>query len=214
MSDNSSARETILASIRTATPRAESPSTAYEALPRNYQRDGMLDPQACLDLFVERLRDYDAHVSFASLSTLTTSIGKVLEGRKRRSIVVPADLPEEWLPTPFTFVRDHGLSPEALDGSDGVLTGCSVAIARTGTFILQSGPLQGRRALSLVPDYHLCVVFSSQVVETVPEAFDRLQSRERLPTTFISGPSATADIEMTRIRGVHGPRVLDVIVVV
>jgi len=101
-----------------------------------------------------------------------------------------------------------------LDKLDGVLTGCTVAIAETGSIVLQNAAAQGRRALSLVPDYHLCVVFASQVVETVPECFARLDATANLPTTFFSGPSATADIEMTRIKGVHGPRYLDVLLVV
>jgi L-lactate dehydrogenase complex protein LldG len=93
------------------------------------------------------------------------------------------------------------------------LTGCTVAIAETGTIVLQNAPAQGPRILSLVPDYHLCVVFAEQVVATVPEAFEWLRGSSHLPTTFVSGPSATADIEMTRIKGVHGPRFLDVLIV-
>jgi L-lactate dehydrogenase complex protein LldG len=100
-----------------------------------------------------------------------------------------------------------------LDGVQGILTGCTVAIAETGSIVLQNGPAQGPRILSLVPDYHLCLVFAGQIVATVPEAFDRLAETSALPTTFISGPSATADIEMTRIKGVHGPRFLDVLLV-
>ena len=105
------------------------------------------------------------------------------------------------------------LSAAELDRMDGVLTGCTVAVAETGSIVLQSGPWQGSRALTLVPDYHLCVVFAEQVVETVPESFARLEATQSLPTTFFSGPSATADIEMTRIKGVHGPRFLDVLLV-
>jgi L-lactate dehydrogenase complex protein LldG len=97
---------------------------------------------------------------------------------------------------------------------DGVITGCTIAIAETGSIVLQSAAAQGPRILSLVPDYHLCVVFAEQIVETVPESFAQLDATSMLPTTFISGPSATADIEMTRIKGVHGPRFLDVVLVV
>jgi L-lactate dehydrogenase complex protein LldG len=100
-----------------------------------------------------------------------------------------------------------------LDKTEGILTGCTVAIAETGSIVLQNAAAQGARILSLVPDYHLCVVFANQIVATVPEAFDRLEDTSTLPTTFISGPSATADIEMTRIKGVHGPRFLDVLLV-
>jgi L-lactate dehydrogenase complex protein LldG len=213
MRDSSSSREKILASIRSAHHAPGSASEAYSALPRDYTRDGTLDSQSRLDLFVERLRDYDADVRLTNAENLAICIAETLTSRNLHSILIPPDLPSEWLPGSFTFTRDTGLSPQTMDTSDGVLSGCAVAIACTGTLVLQSGPSQGRRVLSLVPDYHLCVVYRSQIVETVPEAFRKLQSREGLPTTFISGPSATADIEMTRIRGVHGPRVLDVIVV-
>jgi L-lactate dehydrogenase complex protein LldG len=128
--------------------------------------------------------------------------------------VVPAGMAREWLPEGVEFVVDEGLSAEVLDGVDGVLTGATVAIAETGTVVLQNVAGQGRRVVTLVPDYHLCVVKVEDVVETVPEAMDRLQRSAVLATTFISGPSATADIEMTRIKGVHGPRSLDVILVV
>jgi L-lactate dehydrogenase complex protein LldG len=109
---------------------------------------------------------------------------------------------------------DTGLTATELDHFEGVVTGCTVAISQTGTLILQTVPGQGRRAPTLVPDYHLCVVMADDVVETVPEAMDRLQPTASLATTFVSGPSATADIEMTRIKGVHGPRFLDVVVIV
>src|ERR1700730_235423 len=128
-------------------------------------------------------------------------------------MVVPGGIAAEWLPTGFEFVVDEGLSATELDGVDGVMTGSTVAIAETGTVVLQNVVGQGRRVATLVPDYHLCVVRVEDVVETVPEAMERLAATAELPTTFFSGPSATADIEMTRIKGVHGPRFLDVIVV-
>jgi len=127
-------------------------------------------------------------------------------------MVIPAGLAAEWLPAGFDFVVDEGLSAAELDGFEGVMTGSTVAIAETGTVVLQNVLGQGRRAATLVPDYHLCVVRVEDVVETVPEAMSRLQATAGLATTFFSGPSATADIEMTRIKGVHGPRFLDVIV--
>jgi L-lactate dehydrogenase complex protein LldG len=137
----------------------------------------------------------------------------MLEGREVRRMVIPAGLPAEWLPSGFEFVMDAGLSAAELDGFEGVMTGSTVAIAETGTVVLQNVVGQGRRALTLVPDYHLCVVRVEDVVETVPEAMERLAGTAEVATTFFSGPSATADIEMTRIKGVHGPRFLDVIVV-
>ena len=106
-----------------------------------------------------------------------------------------------------------GVAYAEIDRGQGVITGCVAAIAFTGTIILQHGARDGRRALSLIPDYHLCVVFADQVVETVSEGFDRLEGMETSPLTTVSGPSATADIEMARVKGVHGPRFLDVILV-
>jgi len=138
----------------------------------------------------------------------------MLTERGKRKLVVPEGLPEalgEALPDGFEFGVDHGLTNADLDGFDGVVTASTVAIAETGTIVLQRVPGQGRRAPTLVPDYHLCVVRTADVVETVPEAMARLEPTASLATTFVSGPSATADIEMTRIKGVHGPRFLDVI---
>src|SRR5439155_17716058 len=107
----------------------------------------------------------------------------------------------------------RGLSPLELDARDGVLTGCTVAIAETGTLVLPGGPTEGRRALTLVPDLHICVVGADQIVETVPQAFAALRGLERRPLTFVSGPSATSDIELKRVEGVHGPRTLVVLIV-
>jgi L-lactate dehydrogenase complex protein LldG len=131
-------------------------------------------------------------------------------------LVVPAGLADalgESLPEGFEFVLDTCLSAADLNTMDGVVTASTLAIAGTGTIVLQQVPGQGRRAPTLIPDYHLCVVRMTDIVETVPEAMARLQATASLASTFISGPSATADIEMTRIKGVHGPRFLDVILV-
>jgi L-lactate dehydrogenase complex protein LldG len=136
-----------------------------------------------------------------------------LRARAGRRIFIPGDLPPEWLPASVEFVRDLDASYTELDHSDGVLTGCTLAIALTGTIVLRHAAGEGRRALTLVPDYHLCVVRADQVVETVPEGIRALRSLAPTLVTTISGPSATADIEMTRVRGVHGPRTLEVVLV-
>ena len=188
----------------------------WEAVPRNYKRSASLEREAILELLEDRLRDYDASVVRAQAGEVGAEIARILAERGKRRLVVPAGLPEalgEPLPAGFEFVVDEGFTPVELDGFEGVVTASTVAIAETGTIVLQNVPGQGRRAPTLVPDYHLCVVRAADVVETVPEAMARLQATAALATTFVSGPSATADIEMTRIKGVHGPRFLDVILV-
>jgi L-lactate dehydrogenase complex protein LldG len=129
-------------------------------------------------------------------------------------LAVPLDLPSEWRPENIKLTSDTGLSASDLDALDGALTGCALAIAETGTIVLDGGEAQGRRALSLVPDYHLCVVEADSIVATVPEAIRMLEPavKEGRPLTFISGPSATSDIELNRVEGVHGPRTLHVVV--
>ena len=131
------------------------------------------------------------------------------------SVLIPLDLPPAWWPVRPAVVVDSGQGPHALDEAQGVMTGCACAIAETGTIVLDSGPSQGRRAISLIPDYYLCVVRAEQVLGIVPEAIACLQEAVEAgrPITFITGPSATADIELSRVVGVHGPRTLDVLLV-
>jgi L-lactate dehydrogenase complex protein LldG len=186
----------------------------YDSIPRDYLRAGVLTLAERLEMMEHRLREYDASVYRSTSHALPEEIAKVLAGRGKSRIAIPAGFPAAWLPEGFSFVEADGLSAPQLDRLDGLLSACTVAIAATGTLVLQTAPAQGARKLSLVPDYHLCVVEAAQVVETVPEAFSVLAPANRLATTFISGPSATADIEMTRIKGVHGPRFLDVIMIV
>jgi len=204
-----SSKAEILSRIRKANsgPSTEPAARAdWETLPRPYTRASTLNPEALLDLFEDRLRDYDATVTRTPLHNLPAAIAAALTARHKQNIVIPRGLPIEYLPEAFTFTQ--------LDTFDAVLTASTVAIAETGTVVLQTVPGQGRRALTLVPDYHLCIVRAQDIVQTVPEAFGRLQPTAALATTFISGPSATADIEMTRIKGVHGPRVLDVLIII
>ena len=186
----------------------------WDAIAREYRKDSEADRSAVLERFLDRLRDYDARVVVCSASDVAARVEEMIAARGARRMVIPAGVPAEVLPSGVMFETDHGgLSEAMLDGFDGVLTLCAVGIAETGTLVLQNAPGQGRRALSLVPDYHACIVAAEDVVATVPEAFARLGATAELATTFVSGPSATADIEMTRIKGVHGPRFLDVVLV-
>jgi L-lactate dehydrogenase complex protein LldG len=186
----------------------------YAAIERSYKCKGTLSEDALLDLFEDRLLEYDAGVYRCSASRIADAVEGILRKRRKSGLAIPAGLSREWLPEGFGFTDATGLDAYELDKTEGLLSSCTVAIAETGSLVLQNADGQGARILSLVPDYHLCVVTASQVVETVPEAFERLAKTSDLPTTFISGPSATADIEMTRIKGVHGPRFLDVLLVI
>jgi L-lactate dehydrogenase complex protein LldG len=211
MSD--AARTAILSRVRSAysSQERESVQQNYVAIERNYLCRSQLNTEELISLFIDRLHEYDAGVVLTTQANLRATVGTVLERRERHRMAIPAGLPAEWLPNGIEFLVADRLSPHELDHLGGVMTACTVAIARTGSLVLQNVAGQGPRVLSLVPDYHLCVVFAEQIVETVPEAFERLLPTA--PTTFISGPSATADIEMTRIKGVHGPRFLDVVIV-
>ncbi len=209
-----SARAEILQRIRAATggvSNAEVARAGWTRLPREYRRGATRGREAVLELLEDRLRDYDANVVRVGRDGVSAMVAKMLSERGKTQIVVPTGIAREWLPIGVEFVEDEDFSAAKLDRFDGVMTGSTMAIAETGTVILQSVPGQGRRAVTLVPDYQLCVVREEDVVETVSEAMARLQETAELPTTFFSGPSATADIEMTRIKGVHGPRFLDVI---
>jgi L-lactate dehydrogenase complex protein LldG len=214
MSENSHAKAAILERIRGAAPKTSlDREQQYATIPRRYIRAGKLSESQKLELLEDRLREYDAGVYHTSVEDLPHTIAKVLAERKIHRVGLARETPSSWLPEGFAFQLVEKSPAVDLDRLDGVLTGCTVAIAETGSIVLQNAAAQGPRQLSLVPDYHCCVVFANQVVETVPESFDRLGATSSLPTTFISGPSATADIEMTRIKGVHGPRFLDVIIV-
>jgi L-lactate dehydrogenase complex protein LldG len=217
MPDSTDARTAIVNSIRSAlrTPADVTEITSeYAAIPRSYKRAGTLGREALLNLFAHRLTEYDAGFSRASAGKISEEVARILGARGRKTIAIPDGLPAAWLPEGFDFQNAMHFDDYQLDRLDGVLTGCTVAVAETGSIVLQNAAAQGPRILSLVPDYHLCVVFAEQVVETVPESFAQLDATSALPTTFFSGPSATADIEMTRIKGVHGPRFLDVLLVV
>jgi L-lactate dehydrogenase complex protein LldG len=217
----SEARAEVLRRVRAAIgPGAGAGAVAvaeeWGAIPRRYRRAASMGREEILEMLEDRLRDYDATVVRVAAGEVSAAIGRMLRERGKTRVVVPVGL-GEWLGggllEGIEFVTDEGMGAAELDGFEGVVTGSTVAIAETGTIVLQNVPGQGRRAATLVPDYHLCVVRAEDVVETVPEAMDRLAGMAELATTFVSGPSATADIEMTRIKGVHGPRFLDVVLV-
>jgi L-lactate dehydrogenase complex protein LldG len=204
----------VLGRVRDALgARTPDAATEYAGISRDYHCAPSLDPVARIVLFADRLRHYDVGVAECGADAIAATIGAVLAARGKRRLLIPADLPREWLPSSVEVVPDVGLTYADLDVSEGVVTGCSLAIASTGTIVLRHDTGEGRRALTLVPDYHLSVVFADQVVETVPEGIRRIAAIGGRLVTTISGPSATADIEMTRIRGVHGPRTLDVVIV-
>lgn len=208
----SGARGVILGRIRDILgERPRSAAEEYRAIEREYRDAPTLDAGQRVELFVDRLQHYQVGVYRCEPATLRRTIGETLANRQKTRPVVPVDLPREWLPPELMVVDDVGLSDADLDRCEGVVTGCSLAIATTGTIVLRHLQAEGRRALTLVPDYHLCVVSADQIVQTVPEAVRKLAAWQPALVTTISGPSATADIEMTRIRGVHGPRTLDVV---
>ena len=210
----SSAKEDILARIRSS---LEGVGPAPEPV-RNYRRVSELTEEQTIDMLVGRLIDYKANVFFATPENISEVIAERLG--EKSTYVVPEGLDKKWLPADTSerkHVTDSGstlkpgcLSLKELDAVDAVVTGSTVSCAETGTIFLNTNPEEGRRAITLVPDHHICVVPRSTVVELVPEAIERITYTR--PVTMISGPSATSDIELIRVEGVHGPRTLDVII--
>ncbi|MET9365080.1 LUD domain-containing protein [Streptomyces sp. NPDC006632] len=205
-----SSRDRILARVRAAVdgaPAAPAPTRSY----LNSHTPG--DPAAVLDLLHHNLADYRARVHRTAAACLAPLVAQLLAARNARSVLVPAGLPDTWLADTHRVrvVEDtEGATAAQLDAVDSVITGCALAIAETGTIVLDAGPGQGRRRITLVPDHHICVVrVPDQVVASVPQAMGRLDPGR--PLTWISGPSATSDIELDRVEGVHGPRTLDVV---
>ena len=214
------ARETILWRIRHATrdvPDEERPEDV--AVERAYRKEDEANRRKIVARFAERAAEYEAEVHRVGPGELPQTIERALRRRGVRRLVIPPYLPREWIPEGVETLHDGArsrLSNQEIDESDGVLTGCALGIAQTGTIVLDAGRAQGRRALTLLPDYHLCVVRERQIVGLVPEAFANLEQAvdgEGRAVTFISGPSATSDIELDRVEGVHGPRTLEVLIV-
>ncbi len=256
MSVTADSRKLVLERVRAATERsatrnsvgaAAAAAKGEEGIPREYARKGNMTVSACHERFVERLREYDAEVVECAPDGLAAAIATQLKASGGRVFVAPAGLPKEWLAEGFEWKIDGNLGVRDVEQADGVVTACFCGVAESGTIVLHHGPAEGRRVISLLPDRHVCVVRASQVVETLPEYFDRCgergdagarerdgreaeteaaesgaggercleQTGAKLPglVTWIAGPSATADIEMTRIKGVHGPRYLHVVLV-
>lgn len=200
------ARAEILARVRTALRDRPAPSP----VPREYATSR--EYPDVVGLAAERIADYRARVRRVARAQVPEVVAETLRDREVRAVVAPGGVPREWMVPQVRWLTDEPpLTVDELDAADGVLSACAVTIAETGTIVLDGGPGQGRRALTLVPDYHLCLVRAGQIVATVPEAVARLDPLR--PLTFISGPSATSDIELDRVEGVHGPRTLDVLLI-
>jgi L-lactate dehydrogenase complex protein LldG len=207
------ARDTVLARVRTALGH----SPPVPDIPRGYRDAGTLGApgnDVAVERFCERVAEYRATVQRVQRGGLADTVAATCARHGARRIAVPEGAPGE-IPGIELVVDAPPLSPRDLDGLDGVLTGCALAIAETGTIVLDGGARSGRRALTLVPDLHLCVVEAQTIVPSVPDAVGALRQAvsEGRPITLVSGPSATSDIELDRVEGVHGPRRLEVFVV-
>lgn len=211
-----SARDEILARVRGAVSDITTPIGARGPVPV-IEAESPAREQT-VELFVDRVVDYQATVVRTAPDHVGAAVAGALANAGATSVVVPDELDPSWtaqLGDGIRTVPDEQLASAELDGIDAVVTACAVGIATTGTIVLDHDADQGRRALSLVPDLHVCVVRVDQVVHDVPEAVARLHPGDGMPRplTWISGPSATSDIELDRVEGVHGPRRLHVILV-
>jgi L-lactate dehydrogenase complex protein LldG len=206
----SAARDEVLARVR----RALGPGVAVPDVPRSYRGVGGIDHDSSVGRFCERVAEYRASVTRVAAADLAGVVARLCRERGARRIAVPPGGPEA-IEGVEVVVDEPPLTPQALDELDGVLTGCALAIAETGTIVLDGGQRSGRRALTLVPDWHICIVEAGSIVAGVPDAVAALRDAagEGRPITLVSGPSATSDIELDRVEGVHGPRTLHVVVV-
>ncbi len=210
------ARNFAAADPQPAAKDAQELAGADAAIPRRYARSGRLSAEARMALMAERLREYGAEVAVCKPEELAAAITQQIAASGRRIFVAPPGIPVAWRVEVANKIKgfecsfDHGLQIGEIEQAEGVITAAFCGIADSGTIVLHHSASEGRRMLTLLPDWHLCILKASQVVETLPEYFDRCPQPPAL-VTWISGPSATADIEMTRIQGVHGPRFLNVI---
>ncbi len=212
----SAAREEILGRIRGAlrdVPAGERPQDV--AVARDYARAGGRSREQLVDHLAERIADYAAEVRVVTAGQLADAVTAACAEMGLGRVVVPPGLPAGWRPRDVELTEDVDLTATELDAIDGAVTGCAVAIAETGTIVLDGSPICGRRLLTLVPDHHICVVLAGQIVELVPEAIAAVAPAVRdgrRPITLVSGPSASSDIELSRVEGVHGPRHLRVLI--
>ena len=198
------AKSIVLQRVRSALVAAP-PAPVLVA--RDYDHEPLHGP-GDMARFVAAAADYRARVLEIAAGDIGPTVASLVSGGL---VVLPADVPPRWVAGVTSVTDEPPLSTEQLERAVAVITGCALGIAATGTIVLDAGATQGRRALTLIPDHHICVVFARQIVDTVPQAFAALDPLR--PLTFISGPSATSDIELQRVEGVHGPRILDVLVV-
>lgn len=212
----SAAREEVLRRIRGAlTDVSDDETPADVAVRRAYRHEASASAEQLVDQLTQTVSDYRARVQRTASADIAGQVAEICRAAGLRRLVVPAELPMEWRPEGVELLVDRRLSARELDRVDGALTGCAAAIAQTGTIVLDGRGACGRRAITLVPDHHICIVAEHQVVGLVPEAIARLRAAvvdDQRPLTLISGPSATSDIELTRVEGVHGPRNLVVLI--
>jgi L-lactate dehydrogenase complex protein LldG len=208
----SDARKAILGRIRAELGPETTPLEEYAQIAREYDRAGALDRGGCLELLKDRLLDYDSEIfEVETEGEIASAVASALQRADEHRVLVADAFPKAWLPDGIDVMADAQLSIEELDTVGTVVTTCEAVVASTGTILLVHDGAQGRRAITLLPDHHICIVNRNQVFELVPEAIQAMGQRSRMAITTISGPSATSDIEMTRIRGVHGPRRLTVV---
>jgi L-lactate dehydrogenase complex protein LldG len=210
-----SARDAILGRIRRAlsdVPGAE--EHLVGAADWRFRLHSSDSRETLVARFAERARGYKVRVDHANRASAAALAARLLSEAGHVRLAMPADFPDDLAPEGFDLLRDEGLDNATIAACDGVVTTCACAIAETGTLVLDHGQGQGRRKLTLLPDYHLCFVEASSIVGLVPEAVERMHSSVLAgrPLTFISGPSATSDIELNRVEGVHGPRTLQVVI--
>ena len=212
-----SAREEVLSRVRRAledVPVHERPDDVVVA--RAYRRQSEASTHERIERFIDRLRDYNVDVRRMGAADLAEALSDACARLELHRVVVPSSLSRDWHPDGVEVVEDQQLTPAELDAVDAAVTGCAVAIAETGTIVLDGHGTSGRRAITLVPDHHICVIHSDQIHPGVPQALaalERAVAEDRAPVTFISGPSASSDIELSRVEGVHGPRHLLALIV-